>query len=462
MTLTDLSISEAATLIETRQLSPVELTQAYLDRIERLNPILNAFITVTTDHALKAARMAEAEIKDGAYRGPLHGIPFAYKDLFETKGVLTSAGSKHFANYVPARDGTVIARLSEAGAVMLGKLNMHELAFGVTTDNTWYGTCKNPYDLHRIPGGSSGGSGAALAARLCAGALGSDTRGSIRIPAAACGVVGLKPTYGRNSLHGVIPLSWNLDHVGPMARRVRDVALMLGFMVGYDPADPFSVDYPVGDYLDDLEAGIEGWRIAIADDEFFTPADSELSVMLTESAKIFTSLGAQVYWVDASWLRASGDYSRIMLGADAAAFHRERYETRPDDFSGEIRKRLERDSAYTSRDYAEARYAQNLAIYQIGTFFENYDLLVTPTTPAPALRHDQLPEWRKSGGDYTRFSAPFNMTGVPAVSIPGGFSEAGLPLGLQIVAPHWGEAQLLRAAYAYEQAAGWYQRTPEL
>jgi len=269
MELTALTLTEAAILIEQRKISPLELTRAHLERIERVNPMLNCFITITPEAALTSAKEAEEAILHGDYRGMLHGIPLALKDIFETRGVRTTAGSKFLANYLPDADSTVVEKLRAAGAVFLGKLNMHEWAMRTSNNNPHYGACKNPWNLNRIPGGSSGGSGAALAAELCMGSLGTDTGGSVRVPAALCSVVGLKPSYGRVSTRGVIPLSWNLDHVGPMARCVRDVAVLLQAIAGYDASDPYSINVPADDYLAYLEAGIQGWHVALAFTRFF-------------------------------------------------------------------------------------------------------------------------------------------------------------------------------------------------
>src|SRR5919199_727955 len=292
MELTALTLADAAQLIAARELSPVELTRAHLDRIEAVDPRLNCFITLLAEDALAEAREAEDAVSRGNYRGALHGVPIALKDLYETKGVRTTAGSSFLADHVPDADGAVVEKLRGAGAVILGKLNLHEWALGVTTDNPHFGACKNPWDLERSPGGSSGGSGAALSAGLCLGSYGSDTGGSIRIPAALCGVVGLKPTYGRVSLRGVVPLSWNLDHAGPMARRVRDVAVLLAAVAGYDAEDAYASDVPVSDYLVDLAAGVAGWRVALASGDCLTGADADGLEAVCAAARVFEDLGA--------------------------------------------------------------------------------------------------------------------------------------------------------------------------
>ncbi len=461
MELTSLTLSEAANLIEQRKLSPLELTQAHLERIQRINPRLNCFITLTGDVAVQRAREAEAEIQHGHYRGALHGIPLALKDLYETKGVRTTAGSKFFADYVPDADCAVVQKLKAAGTVMLGKLNMHEWALGVTNDNPHYGACKNPWALERIPGGSSGGSGAALAAELCLGSLGSDTGGSIRIPASLCGVVGLKPTYGLVSVRGVVPLSWNLDHAGPMARRVRDVALLLQAIAGYDPDDPYSLDAPTDDYLKNLESGVHGWHVALAGRGFFGEADVEVLEAVQAAAKIFEQLGAAIGEVEIARAREAWQANGLMTTSDAAAYHRERLQTRPEDFGADVLSRMRTGAAYTSTDYVMARRTQTLLRYELDKFFDDYDILLTPTTPAAApLREGR--EATETARLLTRFTSLFNLSGLPALSLPCGFTRDGLPIGLQIVSRPLAEAQVLRAGHAYEQATEWHRRRPEM
>ena len=285
-----ISLAEAADLLRREEISPVELTAAYLERIQTLDKKLNSFITVTAETAMSHASLAEQELQrgssfEGTPLGLLHGIPIALKDLYETQGVRTTAGSRFFADYIPETDAMTVQKLSTAGAILLGKTNMHEIALGLTTVNPHYGACKNPWALERVPGGSSGGSGAALAAGLCLGSLGSDTGGSIRVPAALCGIVGMKPTYGRVSLRGVIPLSWNLDHAGPMARCVQDVAMLLQVIAGYDPDDPYSVDVPVVDYLANIKDGVKDWRVSLMEDEYLDRTDAEILAAVQEAAQ---------------------------------------------------------------------------------------------------------------------------------------------------------------------------------
>lgn len=461
MDLNYLTLAEASDLIAERKVSSEELTQAHFDRISVLEPKLNCFITCTPEVALKRARELDTEIKNGISRGPLHGIPIALKDLFETRGIPTTAGSLFFNGWVPEDDGVVVERLNAAGVVNLGKLNMHEIALGVTNNNPHYGACHNPWDLERTPGGSSGGSGSALAAGLCMGSMGSDTGGSIRIPASLSGVVGLKPTFGRVSLRGVVPLSWNLDHPGPMARRVGDTTLLLQAIAGYDPQDPVSVDVDVPDYQAQLNGNVRGWRVALAEDPFFTKADGDVLAAVRAAAEVFASLGAQVIPVEFPGAYEAAKDNGLMTTSDAAAFHQERLTDLPEKFGEDIRQRLEIGAAYTSSEYSLARRNQTVLRRKVEQFFNEYDLLLTATTPiaAPLLEGPDAVEQART---LTRFTAPFNFSGLPAISLPCGFTEQGLPIGLQIVTRLWGEAALLRAAQAYESATEWHQRRPDL
>jgi aspartyl-tRNA(Asn)/glutamyl-tRNA(Gln) amidotransferase subunit A len=459
--LTDLTLFEASQRIADREISPVELTQVFLEHIEAVDPKVNSFITVTPELALESAHQAEEEILNSGPRSPLHGIPLALKDLYETGGVRTTAGSKFFADWTPGEDAETVQRLKSAGAVLLGKLNMHEIALGLTTVNPHYGPCRNPWALDCVVGGSSGGSAAALAARMCLGSLGSDTGGSIRVPAALCSVVGLKPTYGRVSLRGTVPLSWNMDHAGPMARTVRDAALLLQAIAGYDPLDPQSLNMPVDDYTTALEAGVGGWRFALAAGDYFSFSEAEVLAAVQAAADVFASLGAQVAEVDFPDARLAAQANVLMVLSDAAAFHRERLEERPQDFGADILQRLRTGAAYTAVDYSLARRTQALLRRQFERFFEDYDILLMPTTPVPAPPIEG-PDAVEQARLLTRFTAPFNITGLPAISVPCGFTTAGLPIGLQLITRPWAEAALLRAAFAYEQATEWHLRRPVL
>jgi aspartyl-tRNA(Asn)/glutamyl-tRNA(Gln) amidotransferase subunit A len=437
------------------------LTRACIARIEALDPLLNCFITRTFETALEAARQAEAEIARGGRRGPLHGLPLALKDLYETAGVRTTAGARVFADWIPNRNARLVELLDDAGAVLMGKLNMHEIALGVTNVNPHYGPCRNPWATGHMSGGSSGGSAAALAAGLCLGSLGTDTGGSIRIPAALCGVVGLKPTYGRASLRGVIPLSWNLDHAGPMARCVRDVALLLQAIAGYDPEDPASIDRPVDDYVSGLADGVQGWRVAVASGEFFDSCDPQVMSTVQAAAQMFAALGAGVEAVDFSMARPAAQANGLITPCDAAAFHQQRLQERPMDFGADVLKRLQIGAAYTSTQYALARRTQAALRRQFELFFQDYDILLLPSTPVPAPKIEGQ-DAVEQAARLTRFTAPFNLTGLPALSLPCGFTLEGLPVGLQIVSRPWAEAVVLRAGHAYEQATEWHHRQPPL
>jgi aspartyl-tRNA(Asn)/glutamyl-tRNA(Gln) amidotransferase subunit A len=461
--LTYLTIDEAAWLLARKEISPVELTKACLERIERFDPQINSFITLVPWIAMEQARQAEVELLQGEHRGQLHGIPIALKDLYETAGIQTTAGSRHFADFVPEKNAVPFQKLHEAGAILLGKLNMHEIALGVTNENPHFGVCHNPWDLERISGGSSGGSAAALAAGFCLGSLGSDTGGSIRIPASLCGIVGLKPTFGRVSLRGVMPLSWNLDHAGPMARRVSDVAHILQIIAGYDVGDPYSIDAPVGDYLTSLETGIHGWRVALLVGEYTNEADTQVLTAVRQAAAVMEGLGARIEEVDLPYLLQAAQANSVMVTSDAAAVYQDRIKNHPEDFGTDVLKRLLTGAAYSSTAYILARHTQTLAKRRMETFFKRFDLLILPSTPllAPPLQALDAVERARQ---LTRFTAPFNLTGLPAISLPCGFvrdGKAELPVGLQMVAPAWGEVRLLRAAFAYEQATPWHSRKPD-
>lgn len=459
MSLNYLTITEASELLQKGEISPVELTRACLERIERLDGRLHSFITLTAITATQQARQAEADIGKGR-KGALCGIPLGLKDLYETARVRTTAGSKIFSTHIPSKDAVAVEKLISAGAVILGKLNLHEIALGVTNENSYYGDCLNPWGENHISGGSSGGAGVALAAGLCFGALGTDTGGSIRIPASLCGVVGLKPTRGRVSLRGIIPLSWSLDHAGPMARRVRDVAILYQVIAGYDPSDPFSVNMPVEDVLANLAQGVQGWRVALAKDAYFEDVDPEVLEAVQQAAIDFEGLGAQVTEVPFPGANEAAQLNALITQSEAAAFHSDRLASQPEDFGEDVLRRLETGAAFSAFENILARGAQPVLRRQFERFFENFDILLTPTTPfpAPLLGGDAVARARQ----LTRFTAPFNLTGFPALSLPCGFNRDGLPLGLQIISSPWAEAAVLRAGQAYEQATEWHLRQPAL
>ncbi len=462
--LNGLTIARAADALRKRELSALELTEAYLDRIAQLNPRVNAFITVTAERALADGRRATDELMAGKERGPLHGIPIALKDLYETAGIRTTAGAKIHADHVPTADGTVVRRLRDAGTILLGKLNTHEYAYGVTTNNPHFGPTRNPWNLEHIPGGSSGGSGAAIAAGLATATTGTDTGGSIRMPASVCGVVGLKPTYGRVSKAGVLPLSYLFDHAGPITRTVEDAALMLQVIAGYDPADATTVRTPVDDYTAALRSGIRGLRIGVPRSHFYSQLDDEVASAVELALGELRALGADVVDVEVGGAEQGVGAIFGLVLAEAQEIHAESLRTRPGDFGADVRDILASPppDAPMLMGALRARDALCVAMRQA---LESVDLLVTPTTPIVAARIGQ--ETIRYGGveeslfmAMIRCTAPFNVTGLPALSLPCGFTRAGLPVGLQLVGRPFDESTVLRAGHAYEQATAWHERRP--
>jgi aspartyl-tRNA(Asn)/glutamyl-tRNA(Gln) amidotransferase subunit A len=456
--LTRLSLSEASRLLARGEISAVELASAYLRRIEALDPLLNCFISVTNEIALDQAGQADQALKEGRWLGPLHGIPVTLKDLFETQGVRTTAGSKILSGYVPAADCAVYRELRLAGAVLLGKTNMHEWAYGVTNQNPHFGSVRNPWNLERISGGSSGGSAAALAAGCCLGSLGTDTGGSIRIPASLCGTAGLKPTFAQVSREGVIPLSRSLDHVGPMARCVEDLAVLYGVIVNHGRTDLGMEIRRIGDSASQRFAD---FSVALASDEYFHQADPEVVDAVRAAASAFESLGARVEEVPFPGAFEARDANITLLLAEAAAYHAAEVESRPQDFGADVLERLVRGAGIPAERITGAWEAQTALREQFLRFFDAFEVLLTPATPEVASPIGEANPL-KAAPELTRFTAPFNLTGLPALSIPCGFTRDGLPIGLQLVGPPGSEWKLLQAAYAYEQQAGWFLRRPEL
>jgi aspartyl-tRNA(Asn)/glutamyl-tRNA(Gln) amidotransferase subunit A len=465
--LTALTIAEASRHIVRKQLSPVELTQAALERISTLNPRLNAFITVLGDQALTAAQIAERELMSGQKRGPLHGIPIALKDLCATKGVRTTAGSKILQDYMPTDDATVALRLAEAGTILLGKLHMNEFAYGPDGDNVHYGRVRNPWNLECITGGSSSGSGAGVAASLCLGALGTDTGGSIRIPSALCGITGIKPTFGRVSRFGIIPLCWSLDHVGPMAKTVEDVALLLQSMAGYDVKDPTSAQRPVPDYVAALGASIRGLRIGIPREYFFEMLDPEVEHAARQAVEVMKGSGASVHEVSWPSLRYATLAALIIVLAEASAFHSAWIRARSEDYQPDVALRLKWGLLLPASAYLKAQRLRTLMCRDVAQLWRQVDVLITPATmmaaPRPGETQIRINNRQMSTREAVlRLMRPFNLTGLPAISIPCGFTTTDLPIGLQIAGKPFDEATVLRLAHAYEQSTGWHRRRPPI
>ena len=449
-----LTLHELSMRIRAKEVSPVVVTQAVLERIERLNPKLNAYLTVMAHQALAEAHAAEREIASGWYRGPLHGVPVAVKDLCATKGVPTTAASKILADWVPDEDSAVVRRLREAGAVILGKLHLHEYAFGATGLNPHYGPCRNPWDTERITGGSSSGAGAAVAAGLCYAAIGSDTGGSIRIPASLCGIAGLKPTYGRVSLAGVLPLAWSLDHLGPMARAARDCALVLQAIAGHDPDDPSSADAPVEDWPAALDAGLRGLRIGVPTSFAYDQTEPDVAAVFQEAVAALERLGAQVKQVDLPVLQDYWAVASVVLLGEAAAYHKQNLEQRPQDYGDDVRLRIQIGLEQKAADYVlAARTRDEVRRTCDRLLLSDVDLLATPTTIRTAVPIREAEQEDPTLG-LTRLTGAFNLTGQPACSVPCGFTEGGLPVGLQLVGRRFDEGTVLRAAHAFEAGSG--------
>jgi aspartyl-tRNA(Asn)/glutamyl-tRNA(Gln) amidotransferase subunit A len=460
--LLQLSIAEAARSFQAGELSPAELTGACLERIEALDLKLNAFVTLLAETASAEARAAERRLAQGKRLGPLDGIPFAIKDLYETKGIPTTAGSKILADCVPTEDATCVRRLREQGVVLLGKLNMHEWAFGGTNVVSHFGPTHNPWALDRITGGSSGGSAAALAASLCLGSLGSDTGGSIRMPASMCGIVGLKPTFGRVSKYGVIPLSDSLDHAGPLTRTVEDAALVLQAIAGHDPNDPTSEDKPVPDYSASLTGDVRGLRIGVPDKDVLSGLEKDVEASFQAALATLESLGASLVDVRIPTLQQADAIWLAVAAPEAAAFHRRNLEQRPQDFSEQVRLRLQLGLQLRAVDYLRGLEGQRQLRAEVEEQYAKIDVLATPTTAFTASKIED--ELSASGREIHlhRFTCPFNLTGQPAISLPCGFDSQGLPVGLQIVGRPFDEETVLRVAHAYEQATDWHRRRPPL
>jgi aspartyl-tRNA(Asn)/glutamyl-tRNA(Gln) amidotransferase subunit A len=456
------SITSISELIGKKEISPVEVIDAFLERIEAVQKKINAFITVSEKEARKAAKQAEEEIMKGRYRGPLHGIPMAPKDLFFTAGIKTTCGTRILADFVPEENGTVISRLIQAGVILIGKTNMHEFAFGTTNLNNHYGHARNPWNPEHMTGGSSGGSGAALAGSCALLTLGTDTGGSIRIPSALCGTVGVKPTYGRVSKYGVYPLCWSLDHPGPMTRTVADAAIALGVMAGYDPKDPCSKEVPVGDYFSGLSGEIKGVRIGVPDTFCFEQIEPEVEAGAKKAIDGLKDLGAEVRPVRIPDLDEAAAATLLILSSEAASCLEKFHRTQPDDIGDDVRIRLDLGAMHLATHYVKAQRVRRIAQENFSRVLKEVDVLVTPgvSIAAPRLEESTV---RLDGNELpvgvalTRCTRVYNLVGVPSVSVPVGLSQAGLPIGIQIAGRPFEEELILRVADAFERRV--YQPT---
>ncbi|NWF64402.1 MAG: Asp-tRNA(Asn)/Glu-tRNA(Gln) amidotransferase subunit GatA [Chloroflexi bacterium] len=451
MNLRSLTLTELRDLIKSKEIRASDAAEVCYRQIERLNPTLNAFITVIP-----------FDPNIGETNGLLQGIPIAIKDLYNTKGIRTTGGSKFFADHIPDEDAHVVKKIKKAGAYLIGKTNTHEIALGVTNNNPHFGACRNPWDMTRTPGGSSGGSAVAVSTGMALAALGTDTGGSIRIPASLCGVVGLKPTYGRVSLRGIMPLSWNLDHAGPITKRVEDAALLLQVIGGYDPEDPASFKTLPGDFSSHMRDNIHERKVVLAVGHFVEEAsDPEVLGAVRNAARLLEEQGAIIEELNVDFLREAALANALMTQADGAAFHRKRLKEHPDWFGADVRQRLETGAGLTSSEYALARRTQSEVRRRCDLLFEDYDALILPTTPiaAPILEGENAVERARL---LTRLTAPFNLTGLPALSVPCGFTSEGLPIGLQIVSRAWNESGVLRIGFHYQEATAWHTMRPNI
>ena len=465
-----MSVEELAPLIRDGQISPVEVTQAHLDRIAATEPGLNAFITLTKEQALSVARKAEAEIRDGNYRGPLHGISLGLKDLYYTEGIVTTSGVRIYEDFVPDYDSTVTRRLRDAGTILLGKLNLAPLAMSGRGENPFFGDALNPWDTRMVPGGSSSGSGVAAAVGQCTITMGSDTGGSIRIPASFCNLVGHKPTYGLVSRYGVSPLSWGLDHCGPMTRTVMDTAHAMNAIAGHDPNDPTSARVDVPDYAASAQESIRGLRLGVPREFFEFPMESEVRSAVERAMAVLEELGAEL--IDVSW---PNFYRAVTMGhlisiSEASSIHSHLVETRgSEEVTRILHKfpRIEAGMMISAADYLEVLKLRRNYTQESHEVMKDVDLLIGPTmpmTPFPLASAEVQLEGQTFGAEKAipTFTRPFDLNGFPAVSVPCGFSESGLPIGLQIAAKPYQDHVALRAAYAYEQATEWHRRRPNV
>lgn len=461
------TIENLSKALRKKEISPVEVTRICLERINSYDSKINAFITVLPEKALKTARQMEKEIIKGEYRGLLHGIPYAAKDLFFTKGIRTTCGSKILKDFIPNYDATVISRLNSAGAILLGKLNMHEFAYGTTSVNPHYGPVHNPWDIGRISGGSSGGSAAALVCAFALLTLGTDTGGSIRIPSALCGVSGLKPTFGRISKYGVYPLCWSLDHPGPLAKSVADLAIALNTLAGFDPCDPSSAPRAVPNYQRALTKGLNGIRLGVPKEYYFDHLEAEVQQAVAQAIKDLKKIGAKIFSISIPHLPEFSAAAFISLLAEAAACLEKWHKTRATDLGKDVLARLNLGSVIKATHYLQAQRIRKIAQETFREVFNKVQALITPQLPivAPLIGQETI-----SMGDFsegvasalTRFTRIFNLTGLPTISIPCGFSSSGLPIGLQIVGRAFDEETILKIGHAYQVNTAWHKNYPNL
>lgn len=457
------TISEIYPFIKKKDISPVDITTSLFHRIEKLDAVINSYISIRKEAAIKEAKEAEQKIQSGSYLGKLHGIPLALKDIFHFKNETVTMGSKIHGNYKPEEDATVVKLLKDAGAIFTGKLNMHEYACGGTTNNEHYGACRNPWNMDKIPGGSSGGSAAAVSAHLTFGSLGTDTAGSIRIPSAACGTVGLKPTYGLVSKHGCFPLAWSLDHVGPIAKTVEDAAILLDAIVGFDPEDPNSVQSTERNYYDSLNPDIKGKIIGIEEEFYFNFVDQSIVDTVRSSIQKMEELGAKVEIIKMPHLKYAPFAEFTTFVSEAGVIHKKNIQTRPDDFGSDVKMLMKASHVISAGEYIEAQQIRQLIKEDFEKAFKQVDFMIAPTlpmtTPDIGAKFTMINGVERSvDEDIIRLTCPANLTGLPAISVPCGLVN-DLPVGLQIIGKAFAEKEILNAAYALEQVVS-FNQTP--
>ncbi len=468
MDLTRLSLAEAGNLIRTRKVSSVDLVDACLERIRAVNPRIVAYISVYEEQAREVAKAADIMVRAGHVLGPLHGIPISLKDNIAVRGLRTTAGSKILGDWIPDHDATVTGRLRQAGAIFVGKTNMHEFAWGGTTDNPHYGATRNPWDTSRFPAGSSGGSGAAVAAGTCLGSLGTDTGGSIRLPAAINGIVGIRPTYGRVSNHGIIPLAWSMDTCGPMTHSVEDCAIMLNVVAGHDPRDANCATEPVPDYTADLKRGVKGLRIGVVPGYFFHHLQPRVHDKVKHALVTLEGLGAQVFDVNIENIHGNISAQLTIESAEPSTYHQQWLRERPDDYGADVRALLEVGEMLLATHYIQAQRYRALLRSEFIEAFKSVDVFICPTLPFTATAVGAMKVVIENGVEEDMLSAIMQFTGVPSLTglpslnVPCGFDGDGLPIGMQVIGRPFDEATLFRVGAAFQDATDFHRRVPAL
>ena len=486
MELYELSIKEISELIKKKEVSPVELTKQILNRIERYDGDINSYVTVLSDYAIQKAKKAQDDIASGEYLGPLHGVPIGLKDIFVMKDVRTTAGSKILENFKPLYNATVTQKLLDAGAIIVGKNNMDEFAMGSSNETSYFGVVKNPWDLQRVPGGSSGGSAAAVAASLCYGSVGTDTGGSIRQPASLCGIVGMKPTYGNVSRFGMIAFASSLDQAGPLTKSVYDAAIILNLISGHEPRDSTSVNAPVPDYVSNLKNDIKGLKVGIPKEYFIDGIDAEVLCAVQDAIKLITKLGAEIvemslphteYATAAYYIIAPSEassnlarYDGVKYGYRSQSFDDllDMYKnTKSEGFGEEVKRRImigtyALSAGYYDAFYNKARKVQTLIRQDFQNAFEKVDVILTPTAAEPAFKLGEKTSDPIKMYLSDIFTNPTNLAGLPGISLPCGYTNDGLPIGLQFIGKPFDEQNVLNAAYAYESNTDWNKRRPKI